>query len=175
MTINVEPSADTTGNLNRRKICWDAVQRALPARTKQNAVDGDIRPAREVAEDWVASRNSNSSIPRFHPKKYSPKVNAPSAVITIESTAAQKRCGVPIFSQDNIARVVPPRIMPEAVFGFMDTKPGKTLFSAGISNAHPINPDAPRATTSKLSRSATQRKSLDRCEGRFWIRPPAND
>ena len=112
MTINVEPSADTTGNLNRRKICWDAVHKALPARTRQNAEDGDIRPAREVAEDWVASRNSNSSIPRFHPKKYSPKVNAPNAAIAIASAAAQKRCGVPIFLHDKIASVAPPKVIP---------------------------------------------------------------
>ena len=156
MTTNVDPSADTTGNLNRRKICWDAVHRALPVRTRQNAVDGDIRPDREVSEDLIASRKSSSSIPRFQPKKYSPKVNAPNAAITIEKTAAQKRSAGPIFRQDKIASVVPPKIILVAVFGFMVAKPGKTLCNAGISNAQPINPDAPRATTSKLSRSTTQ-------------------
>ena len=171
MTINVEPSADTTGNLNRWKICWDAVHSALPARSRQNAVDGDIRPDREVTEDWIASRNSSSSIPRFQPKKYSPKVNAPNAAIAIERTAAQKRCGLPIFLHDKSASAMPPKIRPVAEFGFIVARPSKTLFSAGISNAHPINPDAPRVTTSKLSRSTTQRTSLSRCKGRIEIGP----
>ena len=123
MTINVELSAYTTGNLNRRKTCWDAVHRALPARIRQNAVAGDIRPAREVAEDWISSRNSSSSIPRFQPKKYSPKVNAPSAAMTIDSIAAQKRCAGPIVPQDKTASVVPAKIILVAVFGFMVAKP----------------------------------------------------
>jgi hypothetical protein len=49
---------------------------------------------------------------------------------------------------------------PRAVFGFIVSHPGKTLFNMEMSRAQPRNTDAPRETIIQLISKAAPREAL---------------
>jgi hypothetical protein len=83
-------------------------------------------------------------------------VDAPKAITPTARNAMQRRIGFAIWSMDKSAIAAPHEIIPSAVFAFIVTKPGNTAFSVSLWKVHPINTDAPRETTTKLSNSTTR-------------------
>ncbi len=124
---------------------------ARPRAPNASALYGDMRPGIAL-KAFVLSRNSSSSMPKFQPNAYWPRVHSPRVATASASTSARN------LSRDDrrpprMNRAEPERTSATAVLAFISTAPGRTLFSDGICQIHP----AKRTKPSRAVRPAATR------------------
>ena len=145
-----------------------AISRAAASNTKHNAVSGAIRPGVDVPTVPAGSANSHGSMPASQAKRYSPRVSAPIRAASrphsrVKPDMKLARPGPSVAGAEGKS-AIPVRMKPRAVFGFIETQPGRTLFSAAISSAQPASTMAPVTT----ARAATHV-----CAWYFDSQPPS--
>lgn len=134
-----------------------------------------MRPGIRVAAGSGSSLNSSSSMPSRQPKAYSLSVRPP-----IETTRSAShrptRCERGEGGRaDSSSSAAPANAKPSAVFGFMETWPGSTLFRTGRSRHQPVRTATPTsaaaAPQSVVTRGAAMLIPRERFPRRLALRP----
>src|ERR1700683_2296800 len=108
---------------------------------------GDIRPGNGVVTDAKGSLNSTWSIPKFSPRRYYSRVAAPAGATRKARARAIYRAGVRAFLGNSSHKEIPERTSSSAMFGFMESRAGRTDTNDSMWNVQPKRTKAPTATT----------------------------
>jgi hypothetical protein len=98
-------------------------------------------------------------MPRSHRKIYSHSVTSATTIAMLESARAITTVLFPDGRQTIKINEIPNAAMHNAVFGFIDVNPGKTLMRSRMPYAQPMSTITPRAVTAAAIRPAGKRKS----------------
>ena len=137
-----------------------ASSRAAAINTRQNALSGAIRPGIDVPTVPAGSANSHWSMPASQAKRYSPRVSAPIRAASgphsrVKPEKTLVRPGPSVAGGEGNS-AIPIRTKPRAMFGFIETQPGSTLFSAPMSSAQPASTIAPVTTARAATKVSTE-------------------
>ena len=160
MIVTSRPSAAATSKVLLVLLGLRTISRAAASNTKHSAVSGAIRPGIEVPTVPAGSGNSRWSMPASQAKRYSPRVSAPIRAASrphsrVKPEKTLVRPGPSVAGGEGNS-AIPIRMKPRAVFGFTETQPGSTLFSAPISSAQPASTIAP-VTTARAAANVSTR------------------